>query len=111
VFAAAGVEIDDDDKALIAQRARRWQFDFPTELDRKEQEAVRAAARFLQDHEDLLPEGSAPTNPTQRAILALEVHDAFLRHDSETGQATPVDPDVDDLRVVLTQRIKGRPGA
>jgi Fe-S-cluster containining protein len=111
VFAAAGVEIDDDDKASIAQRARRWQFDFPTEIDRNEHEAVRAAARFLQDHEDLLPEGSAPTNPTQRALLALEVHDAFLRHDSETACATPITPDVDDLRAILTRRTRGNPGA
>ena len=30
VFPAAGVELDDDDKALIARRASRWRFTFPT---------------------------------------------------------------------------------
>lgn len=102
-FPAAGLEIDDDDKKLIAQRVRRWRFDFPTEVDQTESAAVRAAARFVQEHEDDLPEGCAPTNVTQLAVLAVEVHDVFLHHDSETGRASVVDPDVDDLRVVLTR--------
>src|SRR5450631_995867 len=92
VFPATGLEIGDDDKALIAQRARRWRFDFPTEVDQNERDAVRSAARFVQEHEDLLPEGSAPTNATQVAVLAVEAHEAFLRHDAETGRATAVNP-------------------
>jgi hypothetical protein len=102
--------IEDGDEALIAQGARRWRFDFPTEVDRNERDAVRAAARFVQEHEDLLPEGSAPTNPTQVAVLAVEVHDAFLRHDTETGRAAVINPDVDDVRVVLTHRTEARRG-
>ena len=71
---------------------------------------MRAAARFVQEHEDLLPEGSAPANPTQLAVLAVEVHEAFLRHDTETGHATVVNPDVDDVRLVLTHRTSARRG-
>jgi Fe-S-cluster containining protein len=110
VFPATGLEIGDDDKALIAQRARRWRFDFPTEVDQNERDAVRSAARFVQEHEDLLPEGSAPTNATQVAVLAVEAHEAFLRHDTDTGRATAVNPGVDDVRVVLTHRTRARPG-
>src|SRR2546428_749490 len=57
VFPAAGVEIDDEDQFPIARRARRWQFDFPAEEDQIRQDAVRAAARFVREHGDILPEG------------------------------------------------------
>jgi hypothetical protein len=100
VFPAAGIDMSDDDKALIAERARRWRFDYPTDTDRVEHDAVRAAARFVQEHRDVLPEGSVPTNPTQLAVLAVEVHDAFLSRDGE-GRAMAVEPDVADLRARL----------
>src|SRR2546423_1327465 len=77
VFPAAGVEIDDDDQLPIARRARRWQFSFPKEVDRIQHDAVRAAARFVREHEDLLPEGAAPANATQHAVLAIRMHDGF----------------------------------
>lgn len=78
VFPAAGVELDDEDQLAIAQRARRWRFSFPAEVDRTEHDAVRAAARFVREHEDLLPEDVVPANATQRAVLAIRLHDAFL---------------------------------
>jgi len=75
VFPASDVAVD---KPLIAERARRWRFDHPTERDRDGHEAVRAAARFIVEHEELLPEGAAPRNPTQHAVLAVEMHEEFL---------------------------------
>ncbi len=68
IFPAAGVEIDDGDKALIARQARRWRFAFPTPTDRNQQAAVRAAAASL-------PEPDA----TRRAVRAIEIHGDFLR--------------------------------
>jgi uncharacterized protein len=94
VFAAAGLEIEDRDKALIAERVRRWRFDYPTELDRSRRDAVRAAARFVQEHED-------DVSTTLTAVVAVEVHEVFLRHDTETGRSEVVNPDVDDVRAVL----------
>jgi Fe-S-cluster containining protein len=82
VFPAAGVEIDDEDQLPIARQARRWQFSFPEEVDRIQHDAVRAAARFVRDHEDLLSEGAAPANPTQHAVLAIRMHEAFLQRDA-----------------------------
>lgn len=55
VFAAAGIDAGEDGKEAIARRARRWRFDYPTDLDRVEQEAVRAAARFVSDREPTAP--------------------------------------------------------
>ena len=45
VFAATGVEVDDD-KALLADRVRRWRFDHPTAVDVQLHDVVRSAARL-----------------------------------------------------------------
>jgi Fe-S-cluster containining protein len=94
VFPAAGLE-PDDDKVLIARRARRWRFTFATQAERDQRDAIRAAALFLANHPDLLPSGSL-TNTTQLAVQAIEVHAAFLQRD--------VDPDADLIRVELRRR-------
>jgi Fe-S-cluster containining protein len=78
VFPAAGVELEEPGKHAIARQARRWVFRLPTVDDRRRKEAVETAAAYLHAHPEVLPtEGAAPT-PTQRAVLAIEVHDAFL---------------------------------
>lgn len=104
VFPAAGVE-PDDDKPAIARRARRWRFGFPAEVDQVEHDAVRAAARFVREREDVLPEGVVPANATQRAVLAIRLHDAFLRHDDETDARVVVDPEPAAVRVVVASRL------
>jgi hypothetical protein len=109
VFPAAGLEVDDDGKVLIAQRVRRWKFGFPTQADRNQHDAVQAAATFLDEHADLLPDGAAPTNATQLAVLAIAIHDVFLRYDDDTGEMTVVDPDPDVVRVEVA-RLSGVSG-
>jgi hypothetical protein len=111
VFPAAGVGIDDGDagdgdagKVRIAQRVRRWRFSFPTDADRRQHEAVRAAATFLREHADVLPDRVVPTNATGLAVLAVELHDAFLRRDDETDLVTVADPDPQAVRVELRRR-------
>ncbi len=107
VFPAAGVELhdgDDPDKVLIARRARRWRFGFPTPDDPARHDATRAAATFLQAHRGELPDDERPTTPTQLAVLAIELHDRFLRRDEETGRARVAEPDPYEVRVELTRR-------
>ena len=87
VFTAAGVDLDDAEKILIATRARRWQFDHPTDADRAEHDAVRAAAAFIDRHPEILPEGATPMSPTQRAVLAVEIHELFLGDDRPASEA------------------------
>ena len=112
VLPAAGVELDDEDQRPIAWQARRWRFGFPAEVDQIEHDAVRAAARFVQEHEDLLPEHIVPPNATRRAVLAVQLHDAFLRRDDDTGRSVVVDPEPEAIRVVVTSRFSppGRAG-
>ncbi len=66
IFPATGIEPGGDQEP-IARRVRRWRFDFPTEGDRAELEAVRAAAASVPD--------DAGT-PTQRAVRVIEVRTA-----------------------------------
>ena len=108
IFPAAGLAIEDDDKAPIARRVRRWQFTFPTQGDRNEHDAVRAAATFLRDHPGSLPEGAAPTDVTRLAVLAIDVHGAFLRRDEATDQTTVVDPDPEAVRAEVMCRTRAR---
>jgi Fe-S-cluster containining protein len=70
VFAATGVEIDDD-KVLLAQRIRRWRFDHPTVADRLLHDAVRSAARAI------LTDGAEAPRPAEIAVRAVEV---VVRH-------------------------------
>jgi Fe-S-cluster containining protein len=83
VFPAAGVDLHGEpEKLAIAQRARRWRFDFPAEVDGVLHEAVRAAARHVQEREDLCPSGAASARATQRAVLASRLHPGRT-HDGE----------------------------
>jgi Fe-S-cluster containining protein len=109
VFPAAGVELDDEDQLAIAQRARRWRFGFPAEVDQIEHDAVRAAARFVGEHDELLPEDVVPANATQRAVLAIRLHDAFLRNEDETDRSVVVDPEPETIRAIVTSRFSPRP--
>ena len=108
VFPAAGVEVDDD-QPDIARRARRWRFEHPSEADWVRHDAVRAAARFVRERADLLPDGVVVSNPTQRAVLAIHMHEAFLGRDGQSDRAVVVDPEPEAVRVVLTRRGRTRP--
>jgi Fe-S-cluster containining protein len=98
VFAATGIE-PDDDKEPIARRARRWKFSFPTRDDHNDHESVKAAARLLAEHAELYAEGTVP-DATPRAVLAIEIHRAFLRHDDARG-TTVIEPDAATVRTEL----------
>jgi len=92
VLAAAAVD-PGGEKPAIRRRVGEWRFALDGPADELARAAVRTAARFLTEHGDDLPAGPLPA--TQRAALAVEVHDLF------TGG---VEPDVGAVRVRLTRR-------
>ena len=104
IFPAAGVEPGEEQKAAISRQSRRWQFDFPSEADRSRHDAVRAAARFVEERRDELPPEDVPANPTRSAVLAVRIHHAFLGRDRGTGRPVVVEPEPEAVRVVLGRR-------
>jgi len=70
VFPAAGIE--PDDKPLIADRARRWEFVYADDDARALHDAVRAAGQMVRDREQALPE-AARSNTTRMAVAAVEL--------------------------------------
>jgi hypothetical protein len=90
------------------RRVRAWRFSYGTPEADLRQRAVRAAARFLGDRASELPDGAVPTNPTQRAALALELHEHFLGRDSD-GALEVVVPEVAALRAAIERRASAPP--
>jgi Fe-S-cluster containining protein len=64
IFPATGFEADDAAQGAIAQRARRWRFEFPAPIDRVRIDAVRAAAAAV-------ARDQGPGNATRLAVLSL----------------------------------------
>ena len=107
IFPAAGVAVSEPEKALIAQRARHWQFDYPTQRDRDEHAAVQAAAKFLQERAECFPKG-VPKHSTQLAVLAIEVYEVFLElHDKDpvAGKA-PTDLEIADAVIEAKKKLE-----
>lgn len=86
VFTAAGIDPGGADKALIKKRTDQWEFNYPTQSDRDEHDAVRAAAKFIQGNASCFPDGAVPHNPSQLAILAIKVYDVFIQEKSPSSQ-------------------------
>ena len=91
VFAAAGTAAGDDDKQVINQRVAQWRFDLPTDRDSRELRAVRLAAGYLREHAGTFPSGFVPTSPTQLALLAMKVYEAFLAAADTSTERAPQD--------------------
>jgi len=78
VFAAAGIDAGGAGKAVINRRVRAWQFDYPSDDDRRAHEAVRAAAAFIRKAGDGSAGIRVPLAPMGVAVLAVKVCDVFL---------------------------------
>jgi Fe-S-cluster containining protein len=77
VFPASGIE--PDDKPLIADRVRRWEFEYANSDARSLHEAVRAAARSVRERE------TTTSSATQLAVLALETVRVELTDRTRSG--------------------------
>ena len=66
---------------------------------------MRAAALFLDQHRDVVSATSAPMSATQIAVLAIQVHHVFLKHDEATGEPSVVDPHPEVVRTEVLRVI------
>jgi Fe-S-cluster containining protein len=107
VFAAAGVEVPEGTRVEISRRVRRWRFTYPSPADGRRHDAVRSAATFLGTHPELLPTGISAADPTQIALLALDVHDLFLPPAGSPEPDGPIRPDLTEVAERLQQIAAG----
>jgi Fe-S-cluster containining protein len=77
VFAATGISVDRQNQPEIADRVKRWVFDYESEEGREEHGIVKRATAFLEESRDLFPAGSLPSYPVQLAALAVSVYRIF----------------------------------
>jgi Fe-S-cluster containining protein len=77
VFAATGISVDGQKQPEIADRVRRWVFDYESEESREEHKIVKQAAAFLEMNRDLFPLGSLPSYPVQLAALTVSIYRLF----------------------------------
>jgi Fe-S-cluster containining protein len=103
VFSAAGVELAGAQRVKIERRIRRWRFTYADIVDEVRHGAVRAAARYLREHADELPDATAGNTPATLAVLAFEIRDLFLSLDEATGQWSVVLPELDAVRSRLAE--------
>jgi Fe-S-cluster containining protein len=87
IFPATDVKLTDPGKGQIAAQADRWRFTFPDRASEASARAVQAAAAFLRAHPEVLPP-RVGSNPTQLAVLAIDIHGIFLSSDVD-GVITP----------------------
>ncbi|MET0293145.1 MAG: YkgJ family cysteine cluster protein [Steroidobacteraceae bacterium] len=80
IFAAAGIEAGDERKTVINERVRAWRFRFESDEERHTFDAIRRAARFIQERVESFPGGGrgVPTAPTGIAVLAIKASSVFL---------------------------------
>jgi hypothetical protein len=104
VLAAAGLSPEEPTKVEIGRRVARWRFDVTDPDDSTREQAVQAAARFLAGHPDLVAGEELPRAATPLAVLAVEVHRAFLGADPVTGALTVVEPDPATVVAALPRR-------
>lgn len=106
IFPAAGIAAGEDDKALINQQIQHWKFSYPTEKDRNQHSAVKAAAKFLQENAECFPAGTLPSTPSQLAILAIKVYHVFLKYISESGEAMRKPSDLEIAKAIVAANEK-----
>jgi Fe-S-cluster containining protein len=102
IFAAAGIAAGEDSHDLVSRRSARWRFDHYSEREVLEHSAVQAAARFLREHPECFA-GRMGNSSTQLAILAIKVHDIFLKihHDYAKTGSMPLDAEI--VETVMAQ--------
>lgn len=89
IFAATGVDAGAE-RPLVAERVAEWAFEATSTAAGRLASALRSAAAFLTEHGDDLPAGAVPANATQRAVLAVDIHELFLASQEPTVEAVAV---------------------
>ena len=78
IFPATDLSLEHEGKPAISTQIQRWEFDMSTEQDKEVFNALRLAAAFLEAYAHLFPKSFVPARITQRAVMAIRIHDLFI---------------------------------
>jgi Fe-S-cluster containining protein len=87
IYAATGLS-PDGSRPVIEERVREWRFDFTTEEEAGQHEALHRAARFIHEHGPLFPAASKVHSAVAVAVFAVKAWPLFL-HEKGDGSADP----------------------
>jgi Fe-S-cluster containining protein len=87
VMTAAGLAMQGQWAERINDRVVAWEFSYSSPESRRRHDAIRKAALFIQKNASSFPNGRAPSQPTDIAVLAIKTHSVFLQ---QRGNSTPV---------------------
>jgi Fe-S-cluster containining protein len=98
IYAAAGL-VPDGSRPVIAARVRAWKFDYASDQDRREAQAVSQAARFIRENQALFPSGMRAGSATAAAVLAIKTYPMFLAGDESRSPEDRVQRVIDAARI------------
>ena len=77
IYAAAGLQ-PDGNRPVIAERVSAWRFTYASGQERREAEAVRQAAQFIQANHTLFPPAMRAGSATAVAVLSVKIYPLFF---------------------------------
>jgi len=101
IYAATGL-LPDGHRPVIEERVLEWRFDFSTEEEMRQSEALRRAACFIREHGALFPPGIRAESAAAVAVLAVKVWPLF-RNEKGGGSEEP-SPEEQTRRVLEAAR-------
>lgn len=104
VFPAADLLPDEETKAAILERVRRWTFSYGGPDAEVRHDAVRAAAVAITGLAHTAPAGTVPSTTTHQAVLATEIHPLWLATDGGTDELRVGEPDATEIRAAIDAR-------
>jgi Fe-S-cluster containining protein len=97
IYAATGLQ-PDGDRPMIQSRVLEWHFEFRSDAEREQREAMARAARFIVRHASLFPVALQAHVASAAAVLAFKAWDEFTNEKGD-GSAD-LSPD-SRIRLVL----------
>lgn len=85
ILSATGLT-EEKGKPLISKQAARWEFDLSSKYEQDEITALKSAAKFFVENKELFPNSFVPSNPIQKAILAIIVYRIFMKEQPDLQQ-------------------------
>jgi len=97
IYAATGL-LPDGERPVIRDRVCEWRFEYPTQAERLQHEALRRAARFIRRHAELFPRAARAHSNAAAAVLAVKT---WLLFAHEKGDAATAASPAEQVRRVL----------